>query len=220
MAKEFILKVLMVEKVANSVSRFVLEKPEKYSFVPGQATMVAINKDGWKDKKRPFTFTSLNNDLVLQFVIKSYDRDNAVTKELRNIKPGDEFILEEPWGAIEYKGKGIFIAGGAGITPFIAILKELDKKNGLKGNKLIFSNKTKKDIIYQKEFESMFDDEDLIFVLTEKNDKRIDKNYLKENISDFNQYFYLCGPKQMVLDIKKYLIELGVKEEKIVTEGL
>jgi predicted ferric reductase len=26
------------------------------------------------------------------------------------------------FGAIEYKGEGVFIAGGAGVTPFIAIL--------------------------------------------------------------------------------------------------
>jgi predicted ferric reductase len=33
------------------------------------------------------------------------------------------------WGAIEYKGEGVFIAGGAGVTLFIAILRQLQAEN-------------------------------------------------------------------------------------------
>jgi predicted ferric reductase len=41
------------------------------------------------------------------------------------LKHGDELIIRDVWGAIEYKGEGVFIAGGAGVTPFIAILRQL-----------------------------------------------------------------------------------------------
>ncbi len=48
--------------------------------------------------------------------------------------------------------------------------------------------------------------------------KKSIKSYLKRKVKDFDQYFYICGPDAMVEDIHKDLLDLGVKEEKIVTE--
>ena len=226
MTKENIVKILKIEQVTHDVKRFVVEKPKGYSFVPGQATDVSINEEGWKKEKRPFTFTSLNSEINLEFTIKGYPEHDGVTKKLHTLKEGDELIIEEPWGAIKYHGRGIFIAGGAGITPFIAILRQLKIDEEINGNKLIFSNKTSKDIILKEEFEdSIFENskENLIFTLTkEKNprysDKKINKEFLKEKISDFKQNFYVCGPPSFVKDISNSLRELGANPDGIVFE--
>ena len=72
-----IVKILDLLSLTHDVKQFKVEKPEGYSFIPGQATEVAINKEGWKQEKRPFTFTSLPEDDHLEFVIKSYrDREH------------------------------------------------------------------------------------------------------------------------------------------------
>ncbi|MCF8243475.1 MAG: hypothetical protein K9J16_19025 [Melioribacteraceae bacterium] len=52
--------------------QIVTERPQNMTFTPGQATKISINESGWKDKKRPFTFTSLPNDPFLEFIIKTY----------------------------------------------------------------------------------------------------------------------------------------------------
>jgi predicted ferric reductase len=52
----------------------------------------------------------------LEFTNKIYDSHNGVTK-IRKLKHGD--VIIRVWGAIEYKGEGLFIAGGAGVTPFL-----------------------------------------------------------------------------------------------------
>ena len=67
-------------------------------------------------------------------------------EQLAKLKKGDELTVGEVYGAIQYKGKGTFLAGGAGITPFIAIFNFLREKSQLNGNSLIFANKTEKDI--------------------------------------------------------------------------
>jgi predicted ferric reductase len=51
--------------------------------------------------------------------------------KIRKLKHGDELIIRDVWGAIEYKGEGVFIAGGAGVTPFIAILRQLQADDKL-----------------------------------------------------------------------------------------
>lgn len=223
------VKILMTEFVTHDVKRFILEKPHGFKFIPGQATDIAINKPGWIDKKHSFTFTSLNDDLVLEFTIKGYSLDlypnhTGVTEKLHQLIPGDELFVDEPWGTIQYKGKGIFIAGGAGITPFIAILRQLKRDGKIGNHKLFFSNKKAEDVILENEFRNMFSNpEDLILTLTRERREgfefgRMDKIFLQKYIKDFSENFYICGPKIMVKELKLTLKELGAKTESIVFE--
>lgn len=223
--KNYIVKILKVGIVTHDVRSFKVEKPNNYNFIPGQAVDLSINLPDYKDKKRPFTLTSLNEDPFLQFTIKTYPERNNVTKNLLDLKPGNEFVISEPWGDIHYEKKGVFIAGGAGITPFIAILRQLRKESRLKGNMLIFSNKMEKDIILKPELDEMSNlGLKLIYTLTRENKKNyenrhIDKEFLKEKISDFKQHFYVCGPIKFVGEIQHTLKELGAKAESIILEG-
>lgn len=220
--EEHIVKILGTEFVTHNVKRFKLSKPADYTFQPGQATDIVINHPDWVSERRPFTFTGLNDWDHLEFTIKIYDDHNGVTHALGKLKAGDELILHDVWGAIHYKGEGTFIAGGAGVTPFIAILRQLHKDARLGGNRLIFSNRTAKDIILKEEFEKMLGDH-FINTLTQEqttpyDSRKIDINYLGEKIKDMSQYFYICGPDAMVEDIAKTLSELGADKSKIVIE--
>lgn len=222
MAEEHIVKILSVEPVTHNVKRFTIEKPEGYSFIPGQATEVAVNKEGWRENAHPFTFTSLNDWDHLEFTIKIYDERKGVTHQLGLLQPGDELILHDVWGAIQYTGEGTFIAGGAGVTPFIAIFRQLQKDEKVGENRLIFSNKTAADIILKEEFESILGNQ-FINTLTEEkvegyDNRRIDQAYLGEKIHNLEQNFYICGPDVMVEDVKKALRTLGAKEDLITIE--
>ena len=64
--------VKSVDKVTHDVLSIVTEKPHSFNFIPGQATEVSINKNGWQDEKRPFTFTCLPENDYLEFTIKIY----------------------------------------------------------------------------------------------------------------------------------------------------
>ncbi|WP_262245667.1 flavodoxin reductase [Parapedobacter soli] len=213
MEEKHIVKILSVEQDTHDVKRFRLEKPSGYSFIPGQATEVTINKEGWLDKRNPFTFTSLNAWDFLEFTIKIYDEHQDVTHQLGLLEPGDELILHDVWGAIQYKGEGTFIAGGAGVTPFIAIFRQLHEDKTIGANKLLCSNKTVADIILKDEFTDMLG-ENFINTITAENAAgydhgRIDEAYLKEKIRDFNQQFYVCGPDEMIAAIQQALGNLG-----------
>jgi len=225
MPKKKKVKLLAKSFVTHDVKRFIVEKPEEYRFTPGQATMVAIDKKGLRGEDRPFTFTSLNKDEVLEFIIKGYYDHEGTTKAMHNLDPGEELLIGNPWGAINYDGEGVFIAGGAGITPFIAILRDLKERGEIGNNRLIFSNKKEEDIILQKELEDIFSEnpDNLILTLTEEKNNRyenelVDKEFLKSRIEDFSQKFYVCGPPKMVEDIVGYLKELGADPSGITLE--
>jgi ferredoxin-NADP reductase len=220
--KQYFLKIKSVEKATHDVLRITTEKPQDYTFEPGQATDVTINKDGWQKEKRPFTFTCLPGDDHLEFTIKTYPSHKGVTNELLGLKSGDELIITDPWGTIHYKGEGVFIAGGAGITPFISIFRHLHTKNEIGNNKLIFANKTEGDIINKDEFKQIMGDNFINILSAEKTDRYahgyISEVFLKKSVSNLNGYFYICGPDAMMDIIEKQLKNLGVAKELIVKE--
>ena len=220
--EEHFVKIMDVVNVTHNVKRFTVSKPDNFSFTPGQATDVVINLPAWKNERRPFTFTSLNEWPTLEFTIKIYDDHSGVTSQLGKLKTGDELILHEIWGTINYHGEGTFIAGGAGVTPFIAILRQLYKDQKLGDNHLLFSNKTEKDIILKDEFSRMLGKNFINTLTEEKNPRydnaRIDEAYLKNKISNFSQYFYVCGPDPMVEGIQGLLLGLGAEKTRVIIE--
>lgn len=222
--EKYFVKIKSIKHITPDVLQIVTEKPPKYNFTPGQATEIAINKKGWEDEKRPFTFTSLPINDFLEFTIKTYPSHKGVTNELLKLKMDDELILHDVFGAIAYTGEGLFIAGGAGVTPFICILRYLQSKKETGANKLIFANKTIEDIILKTEFEKLLGDNFINILSDEVTYKYahglIDEDFLKANVTDFAQQFYVCGPPPMMDAVKKQLANLGVSEKAITTEKI
>jgi len=220
--EKHVVKVLKTNFVTHNVKHFVVEKPKGYTFISGQATDVSINKPDWQNELRPFTFTSLNDWENLEFTIKIYTDHNGVTHQLLNVNAGDELLLHEVFGAINYQNPGLFIAGGAGVTPFISILRQEHAQNQNTGNTLLFANHTEADIILHEELKLMLGNR-LINIISHPTTpgakpQIIDKELLSKYVNNENYNYYICGPdkftEQMISDLK----ELGVKEEQIVYE--
>ncbi|WP_244901823.1 FAD-binding oxidoreductase [Croceivirga radicis] len=210
--------------VTHDVLQIKTDRPANFEFTPGQATEVAVLKDGYSNKKRPFTFTSLPSDGFLQFTIKIYPDHNGVTDKIQTLEQGDQLEISDAWGAISYKGPGTFIAGGAGVTPFISIFKDLADRNQLDENKLLFANKRERDIILDSKFNQWLG-ADFVNILSEEHNPkhahgRIDKEFLKKNLKDKDKYVYICGPVPMINSVKEDLLEIGVEKEQIITEDL
>lgn len=220
MKNEFV-KITRLEHDTHDVLNIQTEKPEGADFTPGQATEVMIDKPDWQNEGRPFTFIGLPKDDYLEFMIKTYPDHNGVTHKLLDLEVGDELILTDIFGAIYYEDEGVFIAGGAGVTPFISILRDLADKNKLGNNKLIFSNKSEKDIIFKREFEELLGD-NFINILEEETQGypqgRISKDFLEKNGVKEAKYIYLCGPPPMMDAVIDQLRDLGVSKDKIITE--
>lgn len=216
----YTVKVLDTEYIAHNVKRFVVKKPADFQYIPGYSTSLAINLPGWEDQWRDFTFTSLNSWDYLEFIIKIYDEHNGVTKQLGKLNAGATLLMKDVFGTINYKGPGIFLAGGAGITPFIAIFRALYHSGNMRNIGLIYSNHYHEDVILHDELTQMLGNNYTNFFSKQGvigfGEKRIDRKMLVQVIGDFDQRFYVCGPESFVTDISRYLMELGARMEAIV----
>lgn len=219
-----IISITAIEPVTHDVNRFKTTRPEGYAFEPGQACEMNLRKPGWEDEKRPFTFTCLPNADYLEFTIKHYEEHEGMTRELAGAIVGDEFEISDAWGTIEYKGPGTFIAGGAGVTPFIAILRKLRSDNALPGHRLIFANKCERDIIIRNELDREMPGLAIVHVLSQEKKKNgfehghVDADLLKRHVEDFSRHFYVCGPKPMQDQVMKDLEDLGADPDGLVFE--
>lgn len=125
-------------------------------------------------------------------------------------------------GNHSYKGEGTFIAGGAGITPFISIFRQLRSKDEIGNSRLIFANKTKANIINEKEFSEMLGNSFINILSDEKTTEYaygyVKEDFLKNSEIDLNKHFYVCGPQPMMDAIEKQLLHLHINQKLIVKE--
>lgn len=214
--------LLMKEFVTHDVLRFILLRPEGFTFEPGQGVDLSIDADGWREQTRPFTPTSSTMAGVLEFTIKIYTDHAGMTRALAELQPGAALTISDSWGTIGYHGPGIFIAGGAGITPFLAIMRHLRDEGRLAGHGLIFANKSAADVICEKELRAAFGKQ-ACFVIDHDAGPgfeagRVDADLLKRRIQDWNQHFYVCGPPPFNDAVMQTLQRLGAQPEALVFE--
>jgi ferredoxin-NADP reductase len=216
------VNLLMSQFVTHDVKRFIVSKPEGLSVAPGQGVELAINRPGMSGEGRPFTPTGLADDRVLEFTIKGYADHAGVTQALHQLEPGAELLMSEPFGTISYQGPGVFIAGGAGITPFLAILRELARTNELDSQTLIFSNRTPRDVICEKELRHLLGARCILTCTGAEapgyEHGRVDRAFLEEKIRDFDQRFYVCGPPAFMDAVNAALTDIGARAESLVFE--
>lgn len=216
------VKIISIENATHDVVHIKTEKPRHLKFLPGQAVDVSLVNPTWEAELRPFTFTSLPSDDYLEFHIKTYLDHHGVTEQIGKLKQGDSLSIGEVFGDIQYRGEGIFISGGAGVTPFISIFKKLEKEGHVGDNKLILANKTSADIIERSYFNNLLGD-NFINVLSQEEKAGFEQGYVTKEIIETqiqskNTFYYLCGPPPMMEAVLQQLDELGVDQARIIQE--
>lgn len=220
--KDSIVKITAIDQLTPDVIRITTQKPLDLVFEPGQAANISIYPLEEISEMRPFSFTSLPKQHLMKFTIKTYPEHNGFTKKLLGLKVGDDLMLHDVFGTIKYTGEGVFIAGGTGVTPFISIFRYLKSIEQIGSNRLIYANKTRADIILEKEFISILGTNFINILSDEKvsgfANGEITENFISKNNGGKNRKYYVCGPPGMMDAIQEQLSRLGVAEDSITTE--
>ena len=217
------IRILSIENETHNVMHIRTEKPAGISYLPGQAADITVDMPKFENELRAFTFTSLPSDPFLEFYIKQYPDHKGVTEQIGKLTTADSLLIGDVFGDIKYQGEGVFIAGGAGITPFISFLKELQKETALGNNKLIFANNSSKDIIANELFTELLG-ENFINILSEEENEKYEHGYItkeliKSHVQNDKAKFYLCGPPPMMDAVLQHLKDLGIDDSSIVKEA-
>lgn len=214
-----------VEETPDSTSVYISgENLKDFKIEPGQFMILRfLSKKLWW-QAHPFSLSRAPNGKNLRVTIKNV---GDFTSQIGNIKNGTRVIIDGPYGKFIERHeprKILLIAGGIGITPIIALIEAMSKHK--KDIVVLYGNKQEKDIVFKKELDRLrkrykFPSH---FFLSKERKKgfehgRIDKPKVAKLVEDVqNRSVYICGPVPMMDDLKKDLIELGVKPSRICFE--
>jgi predicted ferric reductase len=161
---------------------------------------------------------STPDDKSLKFSIR---KRGPFSTYIHNLNIGEEMTLEGPEGYFsfeEYKDGLIFIGAGIGVAPLISYLRyTLNPKSQILNPKVkvLVSNKTESSTPYLEELKT----HDTKFFYTANGGKRIDEESVKNIIGDNQLPIFICGSINFTNDYWKILRNLGIDDERIITEA-
>ena len=185
----------------------------------GQFIFVRFPNSPTLDESHPFTISSGPDEDVLRLTIKaSGDFTRALVTDL---KPGMDAVVEGAYGMFDYKPGGkkqIWIAGGIGLTPFLAFIRDM---NGDLDHDIDFY------YTVRHRDEALFYNE--IVAKAQQNPRlKLHIRYsatggsltVEEIVRDAGgrvgeQHVYICGPLPMIQAFERKFISLGLPAKHI-----
>lgn len=238
MSKFYDLNVKAIEKETPTSVVVYFDVPnhleETFYYTAGQYITLATTIDG-KEVRRAYSLCTAPFSKKWGVGIKEVEGGVFSTYANKKLKIGDVIKVMPPQGNFKLKTnpahshKYIAFAAGSGITPIMAMLESVLNEEPNSQFYLVYGNKNYEEAMFYnklkgftEKYPSQFYPTFFCSRKTEPNASfgRIEKstiNYLfKNNLKDlaFNNY-YLCGPEEMINNVKNTLIDNGVIPSKI-----
>jgi ferredoxin-NADP reductase/ferredoxin len=224
--------VAALEWPSAFVAKLTLKLPEdsEFSFRSGQYVRIKVPDSAeW----RSYSMASSPRELPrMDFLVRILS-GGAVSEYLRRgCRLGDEIMIQGPMGAfILHSGPApqIFIAGGTGLAPILAMLDEIRYRPGPRPQMLLsFGCASEQQFFYRDEVElRQWWMPELRIILSADHVENADSGLRlgtvvaaleHEHITDPQTVAYLCGPPPMIEAARQRLIEMGVAAEHIYAE--
>lgn len=230
------LKVIDIKNETSDTVSVAFEIPEggknTFDYTSGQYLTLKFDINGTEERRSYSMCSSPFLGEPIRIAVKRVDK-GLVSNHINDvIKVGDQIEVMSPQGnftletSLEQKTYVAF-AAGSGITPIWSMIKSvLDNEPGSKFV-LFYGNKTSDSTIFKNEIDSLTGDRLSVYHILSREETgnsitngRIDKNkateLLKSNLDLLkSKAFFMCGPEEMIFNVKDVLQTLGVSEDKI-----
>jgi ferredoxin-NADP reductase len=228
-------KLLGSEEVARSTIAFHFEKPDRFTFTPGESIDLFLPEDfpGVSDDRQR-TFSLGNAPHEDRLTIATRMRKSAYKQPLKDAAPGAAVRIVGPKGSMSLHDDPdravVMIAGGIGITPFMSMLRSEAEANRPRPMALLYSNSRPENAAYLdelRELEQHLDGFRLVTTMTEMKDsdswngetRRIDADMVKEASRDLPRpHYYIAGTPDMAEDMRQMLDDMGIDDDDIHSE--
>ena len=211
----------------------VLELPDWRGHRAGQHVDVRLTAEDGYQVERSYSIASAPEDMQLVLTVERLE-DGEVSPYLTDqLRPGDELELRGPIGGYfvwesSQGGPLLMIAGGSGVVPFRAMLRDWAAGARDVPARLLYSSRTLEDVIYRKEFERVAEEgAEVELTLTRQwpvdwqgHRGRVDRDLLAEVAWPAHQrpLIYVCGPTAFVEAVAEALVAAGHEPGRIKTE--
>ncbi len=233
------LTIKEVVPIAKDAVNLVFQKPEQpFNYQPGQFLTIIQKVHGEKIRRAYSLCSTPAEDEHPAVTVKRVKNGRMSNHINDHFKAGEKVEAMEPMGLFttEYHEKNerhaVFIGGGSGITPLIAILRTLLIKEPHSKATLIYANRSQEYILFDdllNDLENKYGDRlQLIHVLeTDEAQRAKLQGRLSEGIvsSWVNELqlnkaeFYICGPQPMMDAVVLGLKNASISEEAIRLES-
>jgi ferredoxin-NADP reductase len=214
------LKLVDKKQEDNNIYTFTFQPNKSASWQPGQYLQIKLDHSNPDQRgvDRWFTIASAPHENLVKITTRYAEVQKSTFKQaLQKLLIGETVEAEEPEGDFvieDLSKKYILIAGGIGITPYYAILKQLEFEGKSINADLIYISRDKS-LIFIDEFNSMHKKNSAFCIHPYPGDKRLTDEELK-GIKDLeNAVVYISGPKTMVGYYRDKLQELGLRGDQL-----
>ena len=188
-------------------------------FLPGQYMNVTVPGT---TQTRSYSFSSMPKDGVVDFLVRNIPGGQMSTYLSQNARPGDALTMTGPIGSFylrEIKRPALFLAGGTGLAPFIAMLEEIRSIGTSQPIHMIYGVTNDADLVETDKLQAFAaDNSSFTFatVVADANSGHPRKGYVTHHLPDEllnsgDVDIYLCGPPPMVDAVRSFLEAKGVK---------
>jgi len=185
----------------------------------GQFLFVRFPYEKNLNESHPFTISSAPGEEVLRVTVKaSGDFTRALFAEL---KAGTDATVEGAYGMFDYKAGGqkqIWIAGGIGVTPFLAFIRDMDG-NLQHDVDFYFTVRHPEEAIFTDEIEAAAKRNPRLkpHIRFSAAQGSLTIEHIVENAGGIvvGHHIYMCGPLPMVQAFEKKFLGLGVPPDNI-----
>jgi ferredoxin-NADP reductase len=216
-----------VRETARTKS-ITLDVPDWPGHLAGQHVDVRLTAEDGYQAQRSYSIASAPEDDHLAITVQRLDDGEVSPYLTETLVPGDELELRGPIGGYfvwqeELGGPLLLVAGGSGIVPLRAILRHHRAIASGTRARLLYSARTRDDLIYRAELA----DYDTVVTLTAEQSEdwngrtgRIDSDFLAEVAwpPAERPLVFICGPTGFVEAIAGALVTLGHSPARIRTE--
>jgi ferredoxin-NADP reductase len=218
---EMRVRVAQITQVADQVKRFRFERVdgEAMPVFSGGAHVVVAMHDGDALRRNPYSLMSSPTDTAAyEISVLRVENSRGGSHHLHDkVKLGDELTLSQPinlFSLDQRARKHIFMAGGIGITPFIAMMDQLHFQGG--NFELHYAVRTRGHGAYWRELQERYGkhrvkiycDAEKLFIPTDA----------LLSAQPLGTHLYVCGPAGMINGVLGKARSLGWPSQNLHSE--
>ena len=197
----------------------------------GQHVDIRLTADDGYQAERAYSIASAPGE-PLAITVERLDDGEVSPYLTQDVQPGDQLEVRGPIGGYfvwepGYGGPLLLAAGGSGVAPLRAMLRERSRAGSSVPARLLYSSRSWEDVIYRTELEFPPEGVTIFQTLTRSQPpswrgyaRRVDKEMLAEvawPVADM-PLTYVCGPTSFVESVASILVGLGYPAGRIRTE--